>query len=144
MGRVKLELPEKFNYSCEVSVRVTDLNYGNHLGNQHILGFAQEARIGWLKSHGFTELNFGGVALIQADAAIMYKCEGHLGDLIKIEVAATQVGRSAFDVFYKMTNMTKDKVLAKAKTAIVCYDYEAKKPVPIPEEVLNCDLFTKD
>ena len=37
MGRVKLELPETFSFSTELTVRVTDLNYGGHLGNADTL-----------------------------------------------------------------------------------------------------------
>ena len=66
---MKIEMPDKWAFSTEIEVRVTDLNYGNHLANQQFLAYAQEARVRFFATYGFTELDFGGVSLIQADAA---------------------------------------------------------------------------
>ena len=37
MARVEIELPESFPSAVELEVRVSDLNYGNHLGNDAVL-----------------------------------------------------------------------------------------------------------
>ena len=37
MPRIKLELHEILIYSTEIPVRITDINYGGHLGNDSIL-----------------------------------------------------------------------------------------------------------
>ena len=81
---MKIEMPDKLAFSTEIEVRVTDLNYGNHLANQQFLAYAQEARVRFFATYGFTELDFGGVSLIQADAAITFKGEGHLGDVVQV------------------------------------------------------------
>ncbi len=140
---MKLEMPSEWAYSTEIEVRVSDLNYGNHLANQQFLAFAQEARVRFFAVYGFTELNFGGVSLIQADAAITFKGEGHLGDVVKIEVALEQTGSSSFNVFYKFTNTTKNKPMAEIRTAIVCFDYEKGKPVRLSNQALESGIFGK-
>lgn len=33
MARIKLVLPEKFSFKTSIPVRISDLNYGNHLAN---------------------------------------------------------------------------------------------------------------
>jgi acyl-CoA thioester hydrolase len=38
MARVKLDLPDNFTFTTEMPIRLTDLNYGNHLGNAQLLG----------------------------------------------------------------------------------------------------------
>ena len=53
---MKIEMPDKWAFSTEVEVRVTDLNYGNHLANQQFLAYAQEARIRFFATYGFTRL----------------------------------------------------------------------------------------
>lgn len=138
---MKIDMPSKWAFNTEITVRVTDLNYGNHLANQQFLAYAQEARVQFFATYGFTELNFGGTALIQADAAITYKGEGHLGDVVHIEVAAEQTGNSSFNVFYKFTNKTKAKPMAEIRTAIVCFDYEKGKPSALSTSALKSGIF---
>lgn len=138
---MKLDLPKEWQYSTEMEIRVSDINYGNHMGNERFLAFAHEARIRFLENYGLTELDFGGAALIQADAAITYKGEGHLGDVVQIELAAQQTGNSSFNVFYKFTNRSKGRLMAELRTAIICFDYEIGKAIKIPETAVNSGIF---
>jgi hypothetical protein len=38
MVRIKLTLPENFNFSTNIEVRVTDINYGGHHGDDSASG----------------------------------------------------------------------------------------------------------
>ena len=138
---MKIEMPDKLAFSTEIEVRVTDLNYGNHLANQQFLAYAQEARVRFFATYGFTELDFGGVSLIQADAAITFKGEGHLGDIVHVDVALEKTGGSSFDVYYRFTNSTKRKPMAEIRTALVCFDYEKGKAVRITQRALDSGIF---
>ncbi|MBR9860459.1 thioesterase [bacterium] len=142
MERLKIELPEQWQFETEIEIRVTDLNYGNHLANQNILTYAHEARVRFYKKYGFSEMDFGGTSLIQADAAILFQGEGHLGDRIKIKITAIQSGGSSFQVYYLFTNQEGKKV-ASLRTAMVCFDYKVRKPVRIPQEVLESGLLAE-
>ncbi|NDG84238.1 MAG: thioesterase, partial [Proteobacteria bacterium] len=62
MPRIKIDLPERFAFSTELSLRITDINYGGHLGNDAVLGLVHEARVRFLKHHGFSETEIGGVS----------------------------------------------------------------------------------
>jgi acyl-CoA thioesterase FadM len=138
---MKIEMPSQWQYSTEIEVRVSDLNYGNHMGNQQFLAYAQEARVRFLAENGFTELDFGGVSLIQADAAITYSCEGRLGDQIKIAIATEVTGRSSFNVFYQFTNLTQGKHMANIRTALISYDYEKNRPIGLTAKALESGVF---
>ena len=74
MARIEINLPETFLFSTELKVRVTDLNYGNHVGNDNILGLIHEARMQFYRSLGFkNELSFeGSIGQVISDAAIVY------------------------------------------------------------------------
>ncbi len=141
MARMKIEMPKEWAFETTIEVRASDLNYGNHLANQQFLAFAQEARIRFFAQYGFTELDFGGLSLIQADAAITFKGEGHLGDIVHISLALELTGGSSFNVFYKFINQTKNKLMAEIRTALVCYDYKFGKPAALSEEVHNSNIF---
>jgi len=88
MPRIKLKPLDLYPFNIEIIVRVTDLNYGGHLGNDKLLALVHEARVAFLADFDFTELDCGGVSLIMADAALMFQGEAFAGDTLKIEVAA--------------------------------------------------------
>jgi acyl-CoA thioesterase FadM len=71
------------------------------------------------------------------DAAVIYKSEGHLNDELIIEVGLEDLGRSGFDLYYKITNLTKSKELAFIKTGILCFDYTSKKVCSISDKALS-------
>ena len=73
MARVKVELPGNFTFSAKIPVRITDINYGGHVGNDTILSILHEARVQYLKHYGYTELNFGGTGIIMSDVAIEFR-----------------------------------------------------------------------
>ncbi len=135
MQRVKVELPAGFSFSTRIPVRITDLNYGNHVGNQVLLSLAHEARVQYLQSLGYTELQIEGVSLIMADAAVEFKAEILYGDEIEVELKAGEAGRIGFDLFYQVSiwrNGSK-KLAAKIKTGMICFNYETKKTVELPQ-----------
>lgn len=135
MARVKLKTFPSYPFSTEISIRVTDLNYGGHLGNEMVLVYAQQARVEFLESLGYGELSLEGVGIIMADAAVQYKAEGHAGDRLLVEIAVDNISRVGFDLYYRLSNQATGEEIALVKTGIVCYDYAAKKVTPLPEAV---------
>lgn len=134
MARIKIDLPEKFIFSTEIAVRIDDINYGGHLGNDSILSLIHEARLRFLKNFGYSELEIGGASLIMGDVAIVFKSEGFHEDIITIEVTANDFSNFGFDLFYKLTNKKTRKDIAYAKTGMVCFDYKNRKVMKVPEE----------
>ena len=82
MARIKIELPKDFIFSYSMPVRITDLNYGNHVGNDRYLSYLQEARMAWLAGMGYTELELAGTGLIMSNAMIEFKRELSYGHII--------------------------------------------------------------
>ena len=62
MGRIKLDLPSNFNYQTNIKVRISDINYGGHLGNDSILSIIHESRVRFLNEYGFSEKDILGLA----------------------------------------------------------------------------------
>jgi acyl-CoA thioester hydrolase len=138
MARIKVELPAQFAFSTTIPVRITDLNYGNHVGNDTILSMIHEARVQFLKKLGYGELDLAGVGLIMSDVAIEFKSELFYGDEVFVSVAAGDLTKISFDLYYKLEKRSSEEttqVVAVAKTGMVCYDYSKKKVAAIPTEV---------
>jgi len=139
MARIKLELPANFHFSINIPVRITDINYGGHVGNDSILSILHEARMQFFKSLDYTEMEFGGVGLIMSDVIIEFKNELFYGDSLIASVVSGEFTQVSFEIFYKLeTYRGANKVLiAVAKTGMVCYDYKNKKIVAVPNEARN-------
>ena len=138
MGRVKIEFPsEKQLFTAIIGVRIGDINYGNHVGNDAILSIIHEARMQMLASKCFTEMNAGGNSLIMADVMIAYKGESFYGDNLRIDIYATELSGVSFDLLYRITanrhNVIKD--IAHAKTGMACFSYESRKTAPMTNEL---------
>lgn len=139
MARIKVELPGQFAFSTTIPVRITDLNYGKHVGNDTILSMIHEARVQYLRHLGYGELDLAGVGVIMSDVGIEFKSELFYGDEVLVSVAAGDLSKISFDLYYKLEKRADDKTIlvAVAKTGMVCYDYGKKKVAAIPQEVAD-------
>jgi len=136
MARVKIELPEKMSFTTQIPVTIKDVNYGGHVGNDSILSIIHEARIRFLASLGYKEMdNENGVGLIMADAAISYKGEGFHGDIFDIAVGVADITPFGFDIFYSITTNRQDKtiVITEAKSGMIYFDYNERKVGRLPD-----------
>ena len=139
MARISIDLPQEFIFTTEINVRASDLNYGGHVGNDSILTLFQEARILFYRHMGFkNELNLeGSVGQLMSDAAVVYKSESFLGDELIIQIAVADFNKYGFDLLYKMSNKQNGKEVARGKTGIVCFDYDARKVARVPDVLLQ-------
>lgn len=134
MARIKIELPENFTFSTTIPVRITDVNYGGHVGNDSILSMLHEARMQFLKHLGYSELSFAGVSLIMADVAIEFKAELFYGEEVRASVAAAEFSKVGFELYYKLEKGVEGarKLVATAKTGMICFNYDTRKVAAIP------------
>ncbi len=95
MARIRIELPERFAFSTAIPLLISHINYGNHLDNAQLLGVVSEARLRFLKSMGYGELDVEGVGIIVADAALQYRSEAFHGETMQVEMAATDSANTA-------------------------------------------------
>ncbi len=137
MARIKIDIPEKVIASFLIPLRIADINYGNHVGNDAFVSIIHEARVQWLKQYDYTELKIESIGLIMSDLALEFKNESFYGDVVEIKLSAGEISRVGFELYYQLFAKRNDEniLLANAKTGMVCYDYAAKKVAPIPENL---------
>ncbi len=92
----------------------------------------QEARMRYLAQWNWSEKNLAGVGVIMGDVAIVYKAECFYGDVLTIKVGVGDLGARSFDLLYLFLNQH-GEVVCEAKTGMVCFDYDARKTVAVPE-----------
>jgi acyl-CoA thioesterase FadM len=136
MARVKIDIPAQLDFNTQIPVRIADINYGGHVGNDAILSIIHEARLRFLAHAGHVELDKEGqTGLIMADAALVYKGEGFHGDIFDIAVGTGDFTPFGFDIYYRITTTREDNtiLIAEAKSGMIYFDYKERKVARLPE-----------
>lgn len=136
MARIKLDLPDHYLFTTELRVRITDVNYGGHLGNDAMLGLLHEARICFLAHYGFNEGNIVGLGLIMTDSALVYKSEAFAGETLVMAITLTDFNQYGCDFVYRVTEKASGREVARAKTGMVFFDYAKRAIQKIPQPFL--------
>lgn len=134
MARIKIDMPENYSFTTEMPVRISDINYGGHLSNDAVLSMVHEARVRYLSSYNYTELDIEGASIIMTDSAIVYKAEGFHGDQVQIDVTVGDFNKYGCDIYYLLSNKKTAVEIAHAKTGIVFFDYTERKVIGVPEQ----------
>jgi len=140
MSRVKIKFPDEIPlFTTTIPVRVGDLNYGNHVGNDAMLSIMHEARMQLLCSRGYSEMDAGGVSLIMADVMVAYKGESFYGDNLQVKIYAEEITEHSFDLLYHISTIRNGQkvIIAHAKTGMVCFDYESRKIVAMTNKLMQ-------
>ncbi len=134
MSRITIELPESPLYETEMRVRISDVNYANHLANDAIWGFVNEARVQFLCSKGYSEADVEGRATILSDAAIDFANQAFYGEPIAIQVYADDFTSKGCSLYFHLYHADKGYTIAKAMNGVVFYDYQQQATCEIPPE----------
>jgi acyl-CoA thioesterase FadM len=137
MARIKLDMPDNYLFSTELAVRISDINYGGHLGNDAVLSMVHEARLRFLKHYHYTEMDVEGASIIMSDSAVVYKAEGFHGDRVQVDVTVADFNKYGCDLYYLLSNKDTAVEIAHAKTGIVFFDYGERKVLTVPEGFRN-------
>lgn len=130
MSRVKIKFPDENPLiKVTIPVRIYDINYGGHIGNDAILSVIHEARMQLLHQWKYTELDAGGNSLIMADVMIAYRGEAFYAEVLEVQVFAENITDKAFDLLYHISTIRQGQQqdIAHAKTGMVCFDYDNRK-----------------
>ena len=132
MPQNKIQLSFDVLFSCTLKVRVADLNYGNHLGNDRILSYFHEGRVLWLSHHNLNEQNVGSCGLIMTGANIQYLQQARLHQVITLTLGARELGKARFTLVYKLTDENTALTIAIGETYMGFFDYPQQKPARAP------------
>ncbi|MFZ6675692.1 thioesterase family protein [Undibacterium sp. Xuan67W] len=134
MARLSLHFPEnQYCYTTLLTVRVTDINAANHLGNDSMISMISEARARFLFEFGIGETEANGTGIIVTDLATTYKAEAHARDQLQFEVGVMDFNKYGGDITFRITRPRDNSLIAMAKSGFVFYDYKQASVVAMPE-----------
>jgi acyl-CoA thioesterase FadM len=125
----------KESFAGTYKVRVGDINYGGHMGNDKALLLFHDARIYFLEERGFSESDIGGPGLIMGDAHVFFKKEVFRGDELSVYIHIEDVKELSFVMHYKV--MRDDIQVIHGHTKMIAFDYERRRIAKIPDAFIS-------
>ncbi len=134
MPRIKLALQPDYPFTCDIQVRVGDLNYGGHVGNAELVRIVHDARVELFRAMGVREgdLGDGKTGIITDDLVVNFQSEAFLGDPLTVGCTFGEVGQAGCRIHYHVTKA--GKTVAMAETGIVAFNYTARSVTFWPRE----------
>ncbi|WP_163577490.1 acyl-CoA thioesterase [Halomonas faecis] len=136
MERIRLDFPDAaIIHRQALAVRITDMNYGRHLGHDALVSLLHEARVAALASLGLAEWDLGGCASVVADLAVQYQAEARWPDALVAETAVRPPEGKALTVYQRLRREDDDRVVATARLNLVLLDPVSGRPTAVPASV---------
>jgi acyl-CoA thioesterase FadM len=120
-----------------MTVRVTDINAANHLGNDSMISMISEARARFLFEFGVSETERDGTGIIITDLATTYRAEAFARDQLLFEIGVMDFNKYGGDITFRITRPRDKKLIAMAKYGFVFFNYKTSQVVAMPEEFRN-------
>ncbi len=134
MPAIKPQQRDGAPFRVRYPVRIGDINYGGHLGNDKYLLLFHDARLAYLAGLGASEKDIGGgVGLIMSEAHVRFQAEVFLGDELEVSVLPRDVQASRFTLDYQVTRVGDGAAVAEGYTTLVAFDYEKRRVTRLPE-----------
>ncbi len=115
-----------------IEVPYGDIDVMGHLNNVAYLRYLEWARQKyWLAMRGSIE--FLDIDFVVARCEIDYRSSSHMGEVLEVEIHVSRMGNSSFDFSYRVTGAD-GRLVAEATTTQVCYDWRARRKVPLSIE----------
>ncbi|MHC4780320.1 MAG: acyl-CoA thioesterase [Planctomycetota bacterium] len=126
------------NFQTRYTVRIDDINYGGHMGNERALLIFQDARIRFLKHLGCTEKEIGeGRGIILVEATIRYRKEVFLDDVLLVETSVGDIRKKSLAMRFRVTQEGEEDTALEGETKLLSYNYHTKGVEPLPTSFLD-------
>ena len=121
------------SFEHELEVRFRDCDGLGHVNNAVYLTYLEQARFAfWQRLTGIRGIPRSFIlARVECD----YRLQATAGDRLVVRLRVTAVGKSSFTLEYEIVNGRTREVVATARTVQVMYDYDARRSVPIPDDI---------
>ena len=133
MNKKKITLNE-FTFHHKTKTRWRDLDAFRHVNNATFLSYIEDARITYFKRW---KINLKEKSLIVASVKIHYINQLKHPSNIIIGQKVSRLGTKSFDITSALFNSDNNILICISTITSVCYDFTAKKTIPIYKEIVE-------
>lgn len=124
--------PTPFTVVHELRPRFRDTDAMGHVNNAVYVTYLEIARqIYWERA--YQQSDYGRVPFILAHVTIDFRSEALVSEVLEIGISCEWIGEKSFSFVYRVWEKRSERVVVEARTIQVCYDYAAKRSLPMPE-----------
>jgi acyl-CoA thioester hydrolase len=118
-------------FRLPLQVRFRDCDAMGHVNHAVFFTFLEQCRLMFWRS--LTGEASPLARVIVAHAECDYRAPAYFADQLEVRLNVGDIGRSSFVLTYEVENTSTGNLVAEGRTVMVTYDYEAGRPMPIPD-----------
>jgi acyl-CoA thioester hydrolase len=123
-----------YHFTYDIPVRYGDLDPQGHLNNARFVTFIEQGRFSYIRALGLWKgESFEDLGLIVADVHVTYLAPVYFNQTVRVGVRVSRLGNKSMDFTYELTDAADGKLLARAETVMVSFDYHTDQSIPIPD-----------
>jgi YbgC/YbaW family acyl-CoA thioester hydrolase len=111
-----------------IKPRISDINYGNHVGHIELLNLLHEVRMQFLKKYHLNEIEMEGCALMVRELKIKYINQSFWNDELKIHLELKE-SRAKIIFNYSIHNLSKNNLTGHAEIIMLLINKNTQKPL---------------
>ncbi len=120
-------------FKTDIQMRFRDIDGMGHVNNAVYLSYVELARTQFYMQFA-NRKTLDEIDFILAHVDIDFESQAVWGDEIRVSVWPSKIGTSSFTLSYEVSEKRSGRILARAKSVLVSFDYEKKKSKPIPPD----------
>ncbi len=113
-----------------IEVRFRDLDALGHVNNAVLVSYIEVARYRWWRRY-LAGRPFEAEGFLIARIEVDYRSPILIEDEVRVEIRCTKIGRTSFDLAYRVYAEQDGRLLAEAKTVQVMLDFDTQRPAEI-------------
>ena len=125
---------DDFRHRTALQVRFRDVDAFGHVNNAVFFSYVEQARIRYLLDIIQPPERFERMPLILARVELDYRSPIFFGEEVVVETRIDWIGRTSFGMSHRLSAGDDRRLVAESSTVLVAYDYEASRPMPVPDE----------
>jgi len=120
------------DYKIDISVRISDVNYGGHLGHAELIKITHQARLKFLSEFSLKEDDLDGAGIIIKELLVKYKGEAFFDDILHISIFIDKIEKASCNFLYEITK-NNDQSVATVLETMLFMNYKTRRIVRVPK-----------
>ncbi|MBM7073004.1 thioesterase family protein [Shewanella sp. 202IG2-18] len=122
-------------FSIDLPVRISDVNYGKHLGHAALASLLHQARLKYFQQHNLDELDLDGFKAVVKELNIQYKGQAFFDDILHIAISIDEITCATCKFKYEVTKNSDNNQVTSVSETLVFIDAKSHYPVRTPQPI---------
>lgn len=122
------------DFQIEIPVRISDINYGGHLGHTELIKITHHARVKFFADNSLQEQDLNGAGIIVKSIQATYKAESFFDELLHISIYLQKIDKASCEFRYEISKKDNQEVATVLET-VLFMNYATRRIVRVPRVI---------